>query len=105
MDFGHQFVGDGRDNRESANPLARGRFFPVLPDATNPERSAVLHGDGVRLLGFLPFDGLPFEEAIHWNNAAPPPTLSIKPRRVRGFFSEPPVCGAIFGQGQCRVVD
>jgi len=63
--------------------------FQFAQMTTNPERSAALHGDGVRLLGFLPFDGLPFEEAVHWNNAAPPPTLSIKPRRLRGFFSEP----------------
>ena len=30
------------------------RIFPVLPKAANAERLAVLHGDGIRLLGLLP---------------------------------------------------
>src|ERR1035441_7298782 len=58
--------------RRSPNPLARSRFFPVLPEPANAERPAVLHGDGIGLLSFLPLDRLPFEEAVDRNNTAPP---------------------------------
>jgi hypothetical protein len=72
MDFGHQFVGICRDHRESANPFAGGRFFPVLPKSANAERPAIFHGDGIGLLGFLPLDRLPLEEAVDRDDTAPP---------------------------------
>ena len=71
MDLGDQLVGIRRDHRECANPLVRKRFFPVLPEPANAERPAVLHGDGIGLLGFLALDRLPFEEAVDGDDAAP----------------------------------
>src|SRR5271166_1784245 len=57
--------------RKSPNPLAGSRLFPVLPNAGDPERRAILHGDGVGLLRPLSLDRLPLEKAIHRHNAAP----------------------------------
>ena len=72
VDFGHQLVCVRRDHRECANPLSRSRFFPVLPQPANAERPAVLHGDGIGLLGFLALDRLPLEEAVDGDDTAPP---------------------------------
>jgi len=41
MDFGYQFIGIGRDDRESANPLACAWVFPVLPQPAKAERATV----------------------------------------------------------------
>ena len=48
------------------------RFFPIFPQPAKAEGTAVLHGDGIGLLGFLPLDRLPLEEAIDRNDAAAP---------------------------------
>src|SRR5579862_8753359 len=70
VDFCDQLVGISSDHREGANPLARGWVLPVLPKPANAEW-AVFHGDGIGLLGFLPFDRLPLEEAVNRDDAAP----------------------------------
>src|SRR5262245_24873096 len=72
MDVGHELVGIGGDDRERPNPFARRRLLPVLPNPGKSERRAVLNGDRVRLLGLLTFDRLPFEEPVHWHDAAAP---------------------------------
>ncbi len=72
VDFGHQLVGMRRDDGEREDPFARGRVLPVLPQTAKAKGRAVLHGDGIRLLGLLPLDRLPFEEAIDRDDEAPP---------------------------------
>jgi hypothetical protein len=64
MDVGHKRVGIGRDDGKCPNPLARGWFSPVLPDAGDAERRAVLYRNRVGLFRPLALDRLPFEEAI-----------------------------------------
>jgi hypothetical protein len=75
--FGHdvidQLIGVRRDDCESAYPLARSSVFPVLPNAAETKRPTILHGDCVRLFGFLPLDCHPFEEPVHRNDALPTP--------------------------------
>ena len=80
MDFGHQFVGFGRDDREGAYPLAGGWLLPVFPDAADTEGPPVLHGDGVGLLDLLALDRFPLEEAVNRNDT-PPPSISVAERR------------------------
>jgi hypothetical protein len=63
-------IGVGTDDGERANPLAGSRLLPVLPDACETERRAILHGDGIGLLRPLAPDGLPLEEAVHRHDAA-----------------------------------
>jgi hypothetical protein len=82
VDLGHQFVGVRRDHRESANPLARSRFFPVLPEPANAKRPAVLHGDGIGLLSFLALDRLPLEEAVDRDDTAPPAIRVAEARQI-----------------------
>ena len=72
MNFGDHFVGVRGDHRERANPLARRWVFPVLPDAADAERLAVLHGDGKWLLGLLAFDRLPLVKSVDRQDAVPP---------------------------------
>jgi len=50
VDVGNEVVCVGRDDRERADPLARGGMLPVLPDAGDAERTAVFRGDRVGLL-------------------------------------------------------
>jgi len=53
VDLGHQFVEHRCDNRESTNPFAGGRVFPVFLQPAEAKRTAVLHGNRVELLSFL----------------------------------------------------
>src|SRR5262245_7755399 len=46
------------------------RVFPVLPNAGDAERHAILHGNRVGLLCFLTLDRLPLKEPVHRHNAA-----------------------------------
>jgi hypothetical protein len=64
VNFGHERVGIGGDDRKGADPFARRRLLPVLPNPRNAERRAVLHGDRVGLLRLLRLDRLPLEEAV-----------------------------------------
>src|ERR1700740_1904911 len=41
---------------KSPNPFARSRLLPVLPDAGDAERRAILHSDRIRLLRRLTLD-------------------------------------------------
>src|SRR5690349_11094125 len=70
MDIRDQFIGIRSDDRESSNPLACGRLFPIFPNAIKAERRAVLHGNRVGLLGFLTLNSLPLEKAIHRHEAS-----------------------------------
>jgi hypothetical protein len=72
VNFGHKLIGVGGDDSERADPLARIRIPPVLPQSANAERLAILHGDRVGLLRLLALDRLPFIEAVHRENAAAP---------------------------------
>src|SRR5262249_5851847 len=49
---------------------ARSRLLPVLPNAGDAEGRAILHRYRVGLLCLLTPDRPPFEEAVHWYNAA-----------------------------------
>src|SRR6266516_2195718 len=42
------------------------------PTTSDPERRAVLHGDGIRLLCSLALNRLPLKETVHRHDAAPP---------------------------------
>ena len=67
MDIGYQLISIGGDDRKRADPLARTRLLPVLPNAGDPEWRAVLHGDGIGLLCLLSldrFDELPIKYAL-----------------------------------------
>src|SRR6516225_11461802 len=70
MNVGHQLIGIGGDNCKSPNPFARSRLLPVLPDAGDAERRAVLHSDREGLLCLLTLDRLPLKETVHRHNAA-----------------------------------
>src|SRR6516165_11569668 len=62
MDVGNQFIRICRDDREGTYSLTCAGLFPVLPKTCNAERRAILHGNGIGLLGLLAFDRLPLEE-------------------------------------------
>src|SRR5262249_12840071 len=70
MNVDYQLVGIGGDNCKGPNPFARSRLLPVLPNASDAERRAILHRYRVGLLCLLTLDRPPFEEAIHRHNAA-----------------------------------
>jgi hypothetical protein len=70
MDFGNESVGIGGDDRKGTNPFTRRRLLPIPPNARNPKRRAVFHGDGVGLLRLLPFDRFPLEESVHRHDAS-----------------------------------
>ena len=72
VNYADQLVGVGRDDCEGAYPLAGSLVFPVLPQPAEAERAAVFHGNRTRLLGLLPLERLPLEEAIDRYDAAPP---------------------------------
>ena len=55
--------------------------FQFLPQSAKAEWAAVLHGNGIRLLGPLTLDRLPLEEAVHRNDAAPLPVSIPKGRQ------------------------
>lgn len=65
MDVGDQLIRDGGDDRKGSNLFGRSRLLPVFPNAGETERRAVLHGNRVRLLCFLPLDRLPLEKPVH----------------------------------------
>jgi len=52
------------------NPFARSGFFPVLPNASDTEWRAILHGNRVGLLCLLTLDRLPLKEPVNRHNAA-----------------------------------
>lgn len=64
MNVGDEFVGVGCDDSEGAHPFARCWVFPVLPDAAQAERTAVLHPDCIGLPRLLALDRLPFKEVV-----------------------------------------
>ena len=76
MNFRHQLVRVGRDDRECPDPLTGCRVLPVLPYPRNPEWRTVLHGNRIGLLRPLPFDRLPLVEAVHRQNA-PAQTIRV----------------------------
>ena len=78
MDVGDQVVGVGGDdgNVRIHSPEAGAFQFSQIREPNG----AVLHGDGKRLLCFLPFDGLPLEETVHRHDAAAL-AISIPERR------------------------
>jgi hypothetical protein len=76
VNFGHQFVGVRRDDREGAHPFAGGRVLPILPNSSDAERAPILHGNGIGLFGLLALDCFPLEEAIDGENA-PPLTIGV----------------------------
>ena len=80
VNLGDQLIGVRCDDREGAHPLAGGRVAPVFPQTSDPKRASVLHSNGIRLFGLLAFDRLPFEEAVHRQDA-PPLTISLPERR------------------------
>src|SRR6185312_13321113 len=83
MDLSNKLVGVRRDDRESADPLTGARVLPVLPKSPEPERRAVLLGDGKGLLRLLTFDGLPLEEPVDRHDAAPAPVgVTERPKRA-----------------------
>jgi hypothetical protein len=45
-------------------------------------RAAVLHGDGIRLLSFLPLDRFPLEKAVHRHDAAALPVRIPECRQI-----------------------
>src|SRR5215204_952591 len=55
----NEFVCCRRYDAEGSDPLAGGRILPVLPKASEAERRAVLHGDGVGLLYLRALDRHP----------------------------------------------
>ena len=59
----------------------RSRILPVLPNAAQSERIAILHSDGIWLLR-LAFDRLPLEKAVNRHDAAAPP-IGISEGRQR----------------------
>src|SRR5215472_10342507 len=69
VDFSHQLICIGGDDCERSDPLTRSRVLPILPNATNAERIAVSHGDGIWLFRFALYC-LPFEEAVNRKDAA-----------------------------------
>src|SRR5262245_8868982 len=71
MDVRDKLVGVRRDDGERASPLAGSGLLPVLPDTSETKWGAILHRDRVGLLGPLPLDGLPLEEAVHRHDTAP----------------------------------
>ena len=70
MDVADKFVRSRRDNREGANPLTRFWPLPVFPNASECERFATLHPDGIGLLGRDALNRLPLEEVINRHEAA-----------------------------------
>ena len=62
------------------------RVFPIFPQSAEAKGTAVLHGDGVGLLGFLALDRLPLKEAID-GCLSPAP---LRPQR-RGSSDTSPV--------------
>src|SRR5947209_8306383 len=65
----HQLVSRHGNDRERADPFAASRVLPVLPEASNAEWRAVVHGGGIRLLRPLALDRSLFEETINRQNA------------------------------------
>jgi hypothetical protein len=70
MDLGHQLVRVGCDNRERPGPLTGCRVLPILPQARNPQRRAVLHCSGIGLLRAPRLDRFPLVEAVHRQDAS-----------------------------------
>src|SRR5262249_11276148 len=83
----HQWVGIRCDDRGRPDPLAVAWVLPVLPDAADAERLAVLHRDSVGLLRLLPLDRLPLEEPIHRHDAPAQPVRIAEGRQRPNRFA------------------
>jgi hypothetical protein len=53
-----------------------------IPDASYAEGAAVLHGDGIRLLSFLPLDRFPLKKAVYRHDAATLPVRIPECRQI-----------------------
>jgi len=87
MDLGDELIGVGSDDRKRPNPLTRAWLLPILPNTGDPEWRAVLHGDGIGLLGPLSLDGLPLEEPVHRKDASSLPICLPKCWQPRDCLS------------------
>jgi hypothetical protein len=79
-------IGICGDDCERAKPFSRFGIFPVLPNACDTKRRAILHGDGIRLLRSLSLDCLPIEAAIHRHDAASLPISLAEAVQLRACF-------------------
>lgn len=75
VDAADQIVTRDRDDDESPEPFSGAGVLPVIPETREPKCGAVFPGDGVGLLS--PIGGLPFEKAVHGNDALLPFDLGI----------------------------
>ena len=79
-------IGVRGDDCERAKPFSRFGIFPVLPNACDTKRRAILHGDGIRLLRCPSLDCFPLEEAIHRHDAASLPISLAEAGQLRKCF-------------------